>query len=190
MQWRTPGLLLNVKENTNLGVAYRPDFTVYHHSPEDFSYIIKREDQEGYRRFAEKRGIDEVVDVDAAESRMVLLRLDANAEVRLRIQLGSGVTAPYRSATSCPVPSTGTPGPPLHVPTTRRRCRLLPCFLSFRRARRYRRDRGQDLQFAGPVDNQTGRRIGCLGDRALSLSYRVMQTRFRDRARSGVPSPR
>jgi GT2 family glycosyltransferase len=65
---------LNIKENTDIKVAYCPDFRVYHHSPEDYSYSVKREDQEGVRKFGEKWGIDEVVDADAEPTRMILAR--------------------------------------------------------------------------------------------------------------------
>ncbi len=64
----------NIKENTNIGVAYCPLFTVYHHSPDDFSYAVKREDQDGFRQLAEKWGIDEILDIDDKQPRMILAR--------------------------------------------------------------------------------------------------------------------
>ncbi|MBS0455335.1 MAG: glycosyltransferase [Proteobacteria bacterium] len=47
---------LNIKQNTDIKVAYCSDFVAFHHHPPDFRYFDKRERQEGWTRFGEKWG--------------------------------------------------------------------------------------------------------------------------------------
>ena len=53
---------LNVKENTDVKVAYCPSMIVYHHSPEDIGYAPKRNAMEGLRLFGEKWELSEYVE--------------------------------------------------------------------------------------------------------------------------------
>jgi peptidoglycan/xylan/chitin deacetylase (PgdA/CDA1 family)/2-polyprenyl-3-methyl-5-hydroxy-6-metoxy-1,4-benzoquinol methylase/glycosyltransferase involved in cell wall biosynthesis len=165
---------LNIKENTDIGVAYCPSFIVYHHSPEDFSYAPKREQQDGFRKLSEKWGIDEVLDIEHNESRVIL---------------ANGWTSTPQSATADPtwaksgaiVPIGGGAAGPLDAETwPASKCVDEPSALSTA-LRVFFPDGAVDIAVKDgakfslhvAIENRSGKRIGCLGERRLSLSYRV-----------------
>jgi GT2 family glycosyltransferase len=53
---------LNVKENTDVKVAYCPSMIVYHHSPEDFAYGPLRNAVDGFKLLGEKWGLSEYLE--------------------------------------------------------------------------------------------------------------------------------
>ena len=57
---------LNVKENTDVKVAYLPSLVVYHHSPDSKSEYRLRNANEGWRLFEDKWGVSELIETRAA----------------------------------------------------------------------------------------------------------------------------
>lgn len=164
----------NIKENTNIGVAYCPYFTVYHHSPEDYSYIVKREDQDGFKRLAEKWGIDEVLDIDDKQPRVVLARgwiPTPQSETADATWLRHNALVPIGGRGSGPLdpetwPASHCLDEPSHLSTA------LRVFFPHG-AEDITVKGGTSFSLLVAVENQSGGRIGCLGETAPSLSYRV-----------------
>ena len=165
---------LNIRENTDLGVAYCPEFMVYHHSPEDFTYAKKRDQQDGWKSFSQKWGVNEVLEVDD-HYRAVLplghfwLHKSQTADPAWP-QTATYIRAPGQTfgpldsrtwpASRC-AEETLNPAPDLQV--TAANGDAIEVTVSG----------GERFSIIVAVDNRSGGRIGCFGQHALSFSYKV-----------------
>ncbi|HVY15495.1 MAG TPA: polysaccharide deacetylase family protein [Rhodopila sp.] len=164
---------LNIKENTDIGVAYCPSLIVYHHSPDDFSYMVKRDDQDGFRKLGEKWGIDEVLDIHEDQRRMILASgwiPRPRAETADPAWPRRDWVAPIDAGTPGPLDPTTWPASPCWVDASAVTLRV---FFPGGAVRLTVQD-GASFSVLVAVDNQSGRRIGCLGPRAPKLSYRAL----------------
>jgi peptidoglycan/xylan/chitin deacetylase (PgdA/CDA1 family)/SAM-dependent methyltransferase/GT2 family glycosyltransferase len=164
----------NIKENTDIGVAYCPNFSVYHHSPEDFSYKLKREDQDGFRKLAEKWSIDEVLDTVDKQPRMILADgwvPKPQSQTADPTWIGRDTAIPIGGAASGPLdPATWPTSQCVDKPSSL--SRGLRVFFPYG-GERMTVSGGSSFSLLVGIENLCGSRIGCLGERALSLSYRV-----------------
>jgi hypothetical protein len=148
----------------------------YHHSPEDFSYKAKRDDQDGFRKLSETWGIDEVLEVDEGQHRVILA-----SGWTPRPQSETADPAWLRRDSVAPIDAR-TPGPldPETWPASQYKEEAAAYFADLRV---FFPDCASDLvvqdgaHFSLPVavDNRSGQRIGCLGPKALKLSYIVQR---------------
>lgn len=167
----------NVKENTDLGVAYCPAMSVYHHSPADFSYMAKREQPEGFRLLAEKWGVDEVLDIGIDQPRVdvaqgwITIPQSNTADPSL---LWHGAVIPIDG--EAPGPLDPETWPASHCAadiSVEGNC--LQVLFIFGEEEIAVTD-GASFSLLVAVENQSERRIGCLGGLAPKLSYRVHRT--------------
>lgn len=165
---------LNIKENTDIGVAYCPGFVVYHHSPEDSSYHLKRNDQDGFKKFSDKWGIDEILQFEDTQERIILANgwiptprsatadptwLKPNAEVEVGSRANGPLDAKTWPASRC-VDDPSTLSSALRV--------FLPSGMTEVSGKQ-----GATFSVIVAIENLSGNRIGCLGEAGLRLSYRV-----------------
>jgi peptidoglycan/xylan/chitin deacetylase (PgdA/CDA1 family)/glycosyltransferase involved in cell wall biosynthesis len=166
---------INIKENTDIGVAYCPHFFVYHHSPQDFHYGVKRDNEEGFALLGEKWGIDEVLDVENFQFRAVLARgfnWTPQAETADPALVAPFSVVKVSGRTRAALESDTWPAT---------QCREAPK-AALNDLRVVRMDdetaplevkTGARFSLHVAVENKSDQRVGCLGPYAPTFSYRV-----------------
>lgn len=91
---------LNIKLNTDIKVAYCPDFIAHHHHPKDLGYLPQRERAEGWRLFGEKWDLSQYLTLPWG-----WMELDGASDTRMP----SGELSEFldRSGKAAPQPSKG-----------------------------------------------------------------------------------